>query len=91
MAIKKIDDKNPKLVESYFNLSNSEIRRLHKKIVSAYKTNLEAFKVKKLWSDELIEDCGDDAFVAQLDAKELQLIFLFKFFCDTLSVIHLFQ
>ena len=79
MAIKKIDDKNPKLVESYLNLSNSEIRRLHKKIVSAYKTNLEAFKVKKLWSDELIEDCSDDAFVAQLDAKELQLIFLFKY------------
>ena len=78
MDIKKIDDTVPALVEKYLNIPNSEIRKLHNKIVNAHKNNLEIFKVKKLWHEGLIEDCDDDEFVAQLDAKELQLIFLYK-------------
>jgi hypothetical protein len=75
----EIDDTMPALTEKYLNISNSEIRQLHNKIVNTYKNNLEVFKVKKLWSDELVEYCSDAEFVAQLDAKELQLIFLYKY------------
>ena len=47
MDIKKIDDTVPALVEKYLNIPNSEIRKLHNKIVNAHKNNLEIFKVKK--------------------------------------------
>lgn len=79
MAIKKIDEKIPALAEKYLNISNSEIRKIHNKIVNSYKNNLEVFKVRKLWSEELVEDCDDAEFVTQLDAKELQMIFLYKY------------
>ncbi len=78
MGIKRIDFKHPELVDDYLNVSNGEIRELHNKITYAYKTHLEDYGVKKLWNDDLVEECDDSEFVAQLDAKELQLIFLLK-------------
>ena len=78
MAIKRIDKKDPNYAEKYLNISDREVRELHNKIVLAYKTNLEDYNVKKLWRDDLNEDCSDKEFVMQLEAKELQLIFLLK-------------
>ena len=79
MAIKKIDDRIPTLTEEYLNISDSEIKKLHKKIVDAYKNQLATYEVRQLWNDDIIDDCEDSEFVAQLGAKELQLIFLLKY------------
>ena len=78
MEIKKIDFEDSALGEEYLNISCSEIRMLHNKIVNSYDKYLERYNVKKLWKDDLNYDCDDCDFVAQLDAKELQLIFLCK-------------
>ena len=79
MEIKKIDYKHPELVDEYLNLSTSDIRKLHNEIVFAYETYLKDYGVKKLWSDDLQQNCNDDEFVTLLDAKELQLIFIYKY------------
>ena len=78
MKIKKIDFDNPALTEEYLNLSVNEIRAIHNKIVYCHNTYLKDYGVKKLWREDLPEDCNDDDFVSLLDAKELQLIFLYK-------------
>ena len=78
MTIKRIDT-NPKLKDSYLNLSEKEIREIHNKIVSSYETYLKAYGVKKLWDDNIPTDCSDMEFVSCLDTKELQLIFLYKY------------
>lgn len=77
MNIRKIDGNNPILKNEYLNISISEIRALHNKIVSSYNTYLKDYGVKKLWNtEENIDD--DELFVASLDAKQLQIIFLYK-------------
>ena len=79
MEIKKIDFQDPNLVKEYLDIPDAEIRELHNKIVSSYDRYLEKYKVRKLWRDDLDYSCNDKDFVAQLDAKELQLIFLCKY------------
>lgn len=78
MEIRKIDFNNPHY-EAYLAIPESEIREIHHKIIFAYNTYLKDYGVKKLWNDDLINDCSDKEFVSQLDAKELQLIFLYKY------------
>lgn len=79
MEIKKIDFDNPRHQEEYLAISEKEIRKIHYKIVFAYNTYLKDYGVKKLWSDDIPNDCSDEEFVSYLDAKELQLIFLYKY------------
>lgn len=79
MKIKKIDFENPKLKEEYLNVSEKEIREIHNKIVYSYNMYLKEYGVKKLWSDDIPSNCTDEEFVSFLDAKELQLIFLYKY------------
>ena len=79
MEIKKIDFSNPNWKEEYLNISLKEIRELHNKIVLAYDTYLKDYGVKKLWNDDIPADCTDMHFLSFLDAKELQLIFLYKY------------
>lgn len=79
MEIKKINFDDPDLTEKYLNISDTEIRAIHNNIVYCYNTYLKDYGVKKLWRDDLPEDCNDEKFVALLDAKELQLIFLYKY------------
>lgn len=79
MKIKKIDFSNPNWKEEYFNISVKEIREIHNKIILSYDTYLKDYGVKKLWNDDIPVDCSDMEFVSFLDAKELQLIFLYKY------------
>ena len=79
MAIRKIDFTNKDKIEEFLNISPAEIRKLHHEILHSYETNLKPYGVKKLWRDDLPEDCSDDEFVALLDTKELQLIFLLRY------------
>ena len=79
MKIKKIDFENPDIIEEYLNISIKEIRVLHNKIVFAYDTYLKDYGVKKLWRDDIPKDCTDEEFISLIDAKELQLIFLYKY------------
>ena len=78
MEIKRIDFTNPNWREDYLDISIKEIRELHNKIVSSYNNFLKDYGVRKLWSDELSTECSDNEFVSKLDAKELQLMFLYK-------------
>jgi hypothetical protein len=76
MEIRRIDMRKK---DMYLNISATEIRQLHYTIRRAYDIHLEKYGVTKLWSDDIEEDLTDEIFVLQLDAKELQLIFLYKY------------
>lgn len=78
MNIKRIDFENPTLGKKYLDISIEEIRYLHNKIVYAFNTYLKDYGVKKLWNNNISNECTNEEFIAQLDAKELQLIFLYK-------------
>lgn len=78
MEIKKINKDNDELTKQYLNISAAEIKSIHNKIVYCYDAYLKPYGVKKLWSDDIPKDCSDEDLVALLDAKELQLIFLYK-------------
>ena len=45
----------------------------------SYNTYLKDYGVKKLWKDDIVIDCDDNEFIAQISSKELQLIFLYKY------------
>ena len=80
MAIPKIDYSDSQKVKSYLDVSVSELRAIHKKIVFSYNTYLKDYGVKQVWKniDKDIDDLSDEEFIDYLDAKELQLIFLYK-------------
>ena len=78
MKIKRIDFSNPNWKEEYLNISPKEIREIHNKILLSYNIYLKDYGVKKLWNDEIPSTCSDEEFISFLDAKELQLIFLYK-------------
>lgn len=79
MEIKRIDFSNPDWREDYLDISVKEIREIHNKIVLSHDTYLKDYGVKKLWNDDIPVDCTDTEFLSFLDAKELQLIFLYKY------------
>lgn len=59
---------------SYIDIPDTEIMQLHKEILESYnKNNLKNKGVKPLW------DTKEKTTVESLDAKELQLIFLYKY------------
>ncbi len=78
MNIKRIDFAIPNLVNTYLDIPLKEIRELHNKIIYCYETYLKDYGVKKLWSEKPSHNT-DEEFIASLDAKELQLIFLYKY------------
>lgn len=78
MNIKKIDFSEPKLIDEYLNIPVKEIRKLHDEIVLSYDKYLKPYGVKKLWNENIPDGCSDKDFISFLDAKELQLIFLYK-------------
>lgn len=81
MTITRINFTGTVADEQYLAISDHEIREMHEKIVQAYNTSLSTYGVKTLWKDT-IEDCtdlSDRQVVMELDAKELQLIFLYKY------------
>ena len=78
MEIKKIDFEKPELINGYLDIPASEIRKMHNEILSSYNSYLKDYGVKKLWADDIPADCTDEEFISYLDAKELQLIFLYK-------------
>lgn len=81
MSIKKIDYSDANMTDLYLDIPVSEMRTIHKKIVYSYETYLSPYGVKPVWkeSDVNIDDLTDDEFIDYLDAKELQLIFLYKY------------
>ena len=79
MTIRKIDFASPDLAEKYLSIPLQEIRAIHNHIVFCYNTYLKGYGVKKLWRDDLPASVSDEAFVSLLDAKELQLVFLYKY------------
>ena len=79
MNIKRVDFTNNRSAEEYLNISESEIRELHNKIVFSYNKYLKDYGVKQLWNNDINTDCSDSEFVEQLDMNELQLIFLYKY------------
>ena len=78
--ISKIDYSDAKKVESYLDISISELRSLHQKIVMSYDTYHKSYGVKQVWKDveQNINEMSDEEFINYLDVKELQLIFLYK-------------
>ena len=70
MEIKRIDGSIPEMKEGYLDISATEIRAIHNKIVLSHKISLERYDVKKLWRDDLPDHCSDEEFVSLLDAKE---------------------
>lgn len=81
MSIVKIDYSDIDKAREYLCVSIDEIRELHKKIVYSYNTYLKVYGVKPVWKefDGDIDDFSDEEFIDYLDAKELQLIFLYKY------------
>ena len=79
MDIIRIDNGDAKMLDDYLDLSISEIRELFHKIVCAYNTHLENYGVKASWKqDQDWQNCSDEEFIENIDAKTLQLIFLYK-------------
>lgn len=80
MTIPKIDYSDAEKVKSYLDISISELRTIHKKIVFSYNTYLKDYGVKQVWKDidKNIDNLSNEEFIDYLDAKELQLIFLYK-------------
>ena len=80
MSIQRIDYSDAEKVKSYLDISISEIRTIHKKIVHSYNTYLINYGVKPVWKelDVNVDSLSDEEFIDYLDAKELQLIFLYK-------------
>ena len=76
MEIKKIDLKSK---DKYLNISVSEIRQIHARLVRSYELYLKAYGVKKVCKDDIPEGVSDGEFMTYLDSKELQLIFLCKY------------
>ena len=91
MNIRKINGDDPLLKEEYLNIPVSEIKSLYRKIITCYHTYLEDYGVKKLWKEESPLDMDDDAFIATLDAKMLQLIFLYKLLLEILLHLQLLE
>lgn len=79
MEILKIDSSNPIRENEYLNIPLGEICDYHRHILYCYETFLKDYGVRKLWKDDIPADCSDEALVAAIDAKELQLIFLYKY------------
>lgn len=79
--IPKIDYSDAEKVKLYLDISISELRAIHQKIVSSYDTYLKNYGVKRVWKDteKNIDELTDEEFVEYLDVKELQLIFLCKY------------
>ena len=80
MDVVKIDNSDVEKVKDYLYISIEEMRMLHKKIVDAYDVSLKDYGVKQLWKDFEgdIDSLSDEDFINYLDAKELQLMFLYK-------------
>lgn len=80
MSVVRIDNNDVEKAKEYLHIPIEEMRRLHKKIVDAYNVSLKDYGVKPLWKNfEGDIDClSDKEFTDYLDAKELQLIFLYK-------------
>lgn len=80
MKIPRIDLNDAEKATTYLDISINEIRAIHKKIVHSYSTYLSSYGVKKVWKDidVSVDDLSDEEFINYLDAKELQLIFLYK-------------
>lgn len=80
MSIPKIDYSDPEKVPSYLAISIDEMRSIHKKIVQCHRRFLNFYGVKPVWReiDKTIDELSDEAFIDYLDAKELQLMFLYK-------------
>lgn len=80
MKIRRINNiNNPNWQNDYLNIPINEIREIHNKIILSYENNLKDYGVKKVWNENIPEGCSDEEFVSFLDAKELQLIFLYKY------------
>ena len=80
MTIRKIDFSDPKQVDGYLNIPISEIRQLHKEIISAYELYLRDYGVKRLWKNNFSDADSDDEFIAKVDAK--QFIFDEEYFMN---------
>ena len=81
MTIPRIDGSDTEKVKSYLNIETDELRIIHKKIVHSFDTYLKFYGVKPVWKDieKDIDELSDEEFINYLDAKELQLIFLYKY------------
>ena len=79
--IEKIDCSDINKIEQYIDIDIFEVKNIHKKLVSSYENHLSFYGVKPLWKETSldIDTCSDREFIDYLDAKELQLIFLYKY------------
>ena len=86
MCVEKIPFTGTSLDDKYTNISDKEIIELHNKIVSAWERSLRKYNVKPPWdirpkntSDADDKQLSDSEIVAQMSARELQLVFLYKY------------
>lgn len=86
MCVERIDFTGTSLDDKYIDISDKEIIELHDKIVSAWERSLRKYNVKPPWDirpknkkDTDDEQLTDSDIVSQMNARELQLIFLYKY------------
>lgn len=85
MCVEKIHFTGTSLDDKYTDISDKEIIELHNKIVSAWERSLRKYNVKPPWDTRLKntsnanDKLSDSEIVAQMNARELQLVFLYKY------------
>lgn len=87
MCVERINFTGTSVDDKYINIPDCEIIELHDKIVAAWERSLRKYNVKPPWDarPKNIEDADDtepmtdEEIVAAMNARELQLVFLYKY------------
>lgn len=74
MNIRRINKENTKL-----NISDEEILKIHNLLVDSYNIYLKNYGVKSVWGNSLLKKDINSEDIHNMNDKELQLIFLYKY------------
>ena len=74
MNIRRINKENTKL-----NISDEEILKIHNLLVDSYNIYLKNYGVKSVWGNSLLKKDINSEDIPNMNDKELQLIFLYKY------------
>lgn len=74
MEIKKINKNN-----TSSEIDTKEIIEIHYKLINTYKIYLKVYNVKPLWNEALEDIKIDESDIKNMNDKELQMIFLYKY------------
>lgn len=83
MSVERIDYTGTPIDDQYLNISNEEIVAIYKKIITAYERSLRKYNVKPPWNNKKVlesnNNLSNEEIISNLNARELQLIFLYKY------------